>query len=94
MEQPNFKKQKYNEGMFYPKDELTYICTVDGPLNKQHERRDGDDDQFCSWDDINNRIGWWFASWKDVTYDVIGDGTFEHPTREQQLQIQSKIGIK
>lgn len=78
-------EQYYNPS--YPKDEATYICTVDSPPNKQHERTDGNATAILTWDEIHYKIGRMFALWKNIGYDVIGDGTFEYPTREQQTQI-------
>jgi hypothetical protein len=79
----------YNQG--YPKDELTYICTAEGPLNKQHERTDGNADAYRYWWQFHGFIEHLLAAWKDIEYDIIGDGTFEYPTREQQAQIKAEI---
>jgi len=75
----------------YPKDEVTYICTAEGPLNKQHERTFKNSDGAILWSDIHYNIGRQFATWRGVEYDVVGDGTFEYPTREQQMQIKAEL---
>jgi len=46
------------------------------------------------WHDLHYEIGTQIASWQGVEYEVVGDGTFEYPTREQQLQIQAEFGVK
>ena len=85
------KMVQYYKSLCYPKDELTYICTIEGQPNKQHERTDGDADGCFGWDDLHYKIGRQFSKWKDVKYDIIGDGTFEYPTLAQQEQIKDEI---
>jgi hypothetical protein len=86
---------KYRE---FPKDELTYICNCEGPLNKQYERRDfhiysnsklSDIEHYDYWHSqhwnmFHVDIGRLFLSWQGVDYEDNGDGTFEYPTREQR----------
>ena len=82
---------QYYKNPSYPKDEVTYLCTVEGLLNKQHDRSDANANVYLLWNEIHYTIGRQFALWKDVEYEVVGDGTFEYPTRKQQLQIKSQI---
>ncbi len=85
------KMEQYYNDKSYPKDEITFICTAEGPLNKQHERSDGDADGSCLWNDFHYSIGRQFALWQGLDYDVIEDGIFEYPTRKQQSKIKSEI---
>jgi len=92
------KMEQYHKIPSYPHEELTYICTVNGSYNKQHERIDVDDGYrtwMCSWmwHDFHYQIGRQFEKWQGVEYDTVGDGTFEYPTREQQRQIKAELGI-
>ena len=43
------------------------------------------------WHDFEYQVGERFAIWQGVEYDIIGDGTFEYPTLEQQKQIKADI---
>jgi len=89
----------------YPKDEITFICSCEGILNKQHERTDAseainpksnkieryDRQHSYYWGEFHMRIAKLYLSWQNAEYDIIGDGTFEYPTREQQLRIKSEL---
>lgn len=85
------KMEQYYKNPSYPNSELTFICTAEGLLNKQHERSEGD--SFCSlmWHDFHYNIGKRFALWQGIEYDIVGDGTFEYPTREQQSQLRQQF---
>ena len=93
------KMEQYHKDLSYPQDELTYLCTAEGPLNKQHERPGiyegyGSGMRSWMWHDLHYEIGTQIASWQGVEYEVVEDGTFEYPTREQQLQIQAEFRVK
>jgi len=83
--------EQYHKTLSYPKDELTFMCTVKGPVNNQHERIDRFGSMPWMWHNFHYQIGGQFAQWQGVEYDVVGDGTFEYPTREQQELIKFKI---
>jgi len=88
----SIKMEQYYKSPSYPKDELTYICTKEGPLNKQHKRSElVDDYRYWMWHDFHYQIGRKLAIWQGVEYDIIGDGTFEYPTREQQESIEASM---
>jgi len=74
----------------YPKEALTYICTTEGPANKQHERLNGSASQGV-WDWLDRSVSLMFELWKGVKYEIIGDGTFEYPSREYQKSIKAEI---
>ena len=87
--------EQYHKDPSYPQSELTYICTIEGPLNRQHERPDVDVEyrtSMCSWmwHDFHYQIGRQIESWIGVDYEILADGTFEYPTRERQRQIRVK----
>jgi len=86
--------EQYNNYSRYPKDKLTFICSIDGLPNIQHERADGDADRAFMWHDFHSQIGWFLSLWKDIEYDIMGDGTFEYPTLEQQKRIKALDGCR
>ena len=88
----SMKMEQYYKEPSYPENELTYICTIQGPLNKQHGRIDGSSDCSVFWDDFYYGIGRQFSIWSNVEYDIIGDGTFEYPTLEEQLMKTEQYG--
>jgi len=83
--------EQHHKNLSYPTDELTFICTVKGLHNTQHERADGNANGSFMWYDFHSNIGWLFSIWKNIEYDVLGNGTFEYPTHEQKMQIEAEI---
>jgi len=82
--------EQYDKDLSYPKDALSYICTVEGVLNIQHERTDGNANASLMWHNFHKDIGWLFSLWKGIDYDIVGNGTFEYPTFEQRIRMQAE----
>jgi len=45
------------------------------------------------WHDFHYQVGRQLAIWQGIEYDIVGDGTFEYPTREQQERIKASATV-
>ena len=88
------RMEQYDWNPSYPKDELTFICNVEYFGNRQHERKDGEAFSTLEWEKIRTLIGWYFALWKNLEYTIVGDGTFEYPTLEQQQLMRDEAATR
>jgi len=89
------KMEQYHKNPSYPENNLFFICNAEGIVNKQHLRKNNINHNFVlrsqMWHNFEDGIGKRFAVWQGINYDIIGEGTFEYPTLEQQRKIKSKL---